>query len=1034
MSLEPYLVLTRYHLDQLGAKTISNLSDWQSYEDDSPEGDQTVFFRPALVRTQGSFAERLPDYDRRIRAYEERLARRRSDFRGFKYFQYITLLFTEYHLDRLTEDPEGYIHDLNVFLEELRAHNELPYSFTGFQLKDLRCSVFYLATGAGKTLLLHVHYWQILHYLTHGRHKEALAPKGSFGRILLLAPNEGLAEQHLRELEQSGIFAQRLTEVKHNPTSLFPHTVLVVDMPKLRGERAKDESEAEGIYYPSLGKANLVFVDEGHKGTAQKEGAWRKIREYLTEEGMLWEYSATFAQVLSKENQKIKYGKRILADYQYRYFYRDGYGKDFEPVNVTPGSLDEEEVENRLLAGGLFLYYRQLDLYMREKERVTDYGIRRPLWIFVGHTVVREAKGKLGQVEEDEPTLTDVAKVVRFLKRFLEETDWAIGLLYKVVHEEHYLGEGNPIASHLAVFQGRDPATLYREICQAVFGGIGSLELHMLPAKKEIGLKVSGGDRYFGLINIGNTEGFRKLLGRQMGLEPEENPLFVEENNGTIQARSLFAQINQETSPVNLLIGSRCFIEGWSTWRVSVMTLLNMGQGEGPQVIQLFGRGVRLLGKNQSLKRSGDLWISPLETLYVLGLRADYMEKFLSAIDKEEALEEGLVLDLEIAEEALGKPLPFIGAPDLKPEEHTFVLEAHEAYSPRVDLATKVTVLQRENDRISMKVLEKPEVRLTPQHVALLHWPHILARLRAYTRDKGYSGFSFDVAGLRAILERGFYTLYAENLDTPDTVEIATLSILRAYVDRFYRKKILELQTQSFRPEPFDPGKIELPRAYTVRAKKGSNILAQLKELQRDVCKWRQTAPTPLPRLYFDPKLVTMLYQPLVHKKLPEEVYVQPAPLETSEKEFLKELWEFWQEHREEYPRVCLYVMRNASRSGLGFHHRTGFYPDFVLWVERFDGWRIIFVEPHGMSREKHLDFNSKVEIFTQILPVLNARPDFQRERFELDGYFISDTPADGIPGADLYVQGANWEALAREKHVLAQERGWEANIRILID
>ena len=53
-----------------------------------------------------------------------------------------------------------------------------------------------------------------------------------------------------------------------------------------------------------------------------------------------------------------------------------------------------------------------------------------------------------------------------------------------------------------------------------------------------------------------------------------------------------------------MLIGSKKFTEGWSSWRVSSMGLMNIGRGEGPEIIQLFGRGVRLRGYNTSLKRS----------------------------------------------------------------------------------------------------------------------------------------------------------------------------------------------------------------------------------------------------------------------------------------------------------------------------------------------------------------------------------------------------------------------------------------------
>jgi hypothetical protein len=60
---------------------------------------------------------------------------------------------------------------------------------------------------------------------------------------------------------------------------------------------------------------------------------------------------------------------------------------------------------------------------------------------------------------------------------------------------------------------------------------------------------------------------------------------------------SLFGEIDRTGSRVNVLVGAKKFIEGWSSWRVSAMGLLNIGKGEGPQVIQLFGRGVRLKGK-----------------------------------------------------------------------------------------------------------------------------------------------------------------------------------------------------------------------------------------------------------------------------------------------------------------------------------------------------------------------------------------------------------------------------------------------------
>lgn len=117
-------------------------------------------------------------------------------------------------------------------------------------------------------------------------------------------------------------------------------------------------------------------------------------------------------------------------------------------------------------------------------------------------------------------------------------------------------------------------------------------------------------------------------------------------------AKSLFHTLNDKDSQLHILIGSRKFTEGWSSWRVSTMGLLNMGRGEGSQIIQLFGRGVRLKGRNYSLKRStpGErpkgLHLEKLETLNVFGVRADYMATFKQYLEDEGITPSDEILEL----------------------------------------------------------------------------------------------------------------------------------------------------------------------------------------------------------------------------------------------------------------------------------------------------------------------------------------------------------------------------------------------------
>ncbi len=94
---------------------------------------------------------------------------------------------------------------------------------------------------------------------------------------------------------------------------------------------------------------------------------------------------------------------------------------------------------------------------------------------------------------------------------------------------------------------------------------------------------------------------------------------------------------NKTDSKIKLLIGAKKFIEGWNSWRVSNMGLMNIGKSEGTQIIQLFGRGVRLKGKDMSLKREENpgIKLKILQTLSIFGLNADYIDSFLKSLPPE---------------------------------------------------------------------------------------------------------------------------------------------------------------------------------------------------------------------------------------------------------------------------------------------------------------------------------------------------------------------------------------------------------------
>jgi len=189
--------------------------------------------------------------------------------------------------------------------------------------EDLNKLAFWMATGGGKTLIMHANILQYRYYVKKNRkHRE-------LNRVILLTPNEGLSQQHLKEFQASGIEAEIFNKEGGN---LFTgHSVEIIEITKL-----KDEMGEKTVAIGAFEGNNLVLIDEGHRGAASgEEGAWMRYRNALCEKGFSFEYSATFAQAV-RGNPRLTslYSRCIISDYSYRYFYNDGFGKDYQILNL----------------------------------------------------------------------------------------------------------------------------------------------------------------------------------------------------------------------------------------------------------------------------------------------------------------------------------------------------------------------------------------------------------------------------------------------------------------------------------------------------------------------------------------------------------------------------------------------------------------------------------------------------------------------------------------------------------------------------
>jgi hypothetical protein len=202
------LILAPWALRQLGVEDFDRLSEMlraPEFEGWSEDGgskyvEQFIARIPAEHRSLSN--DQLRDYDTNIVGHWKHITRKRNLFGQTLYplyFQYLGLLLTEMYLDRYFQDSTALQTSLNTAIhaanEQLNARNQMERFTEG----DLNKIAFWMATGSGKTLLMHCHIRQYLHYLGKASKRKDL------NRIILLTPNEGLSRQHKEEFELSGI-------------------------------------------------------------------------------------------------------------------------------------------------------------------------------------------------------------------------------------------------------------------------------------------------------------------------------------------------------------------------------------------------------------------------------------------------------------------------------------------------------------------------------------------------------------------------------------------------------------------------------------------------------------------------------------------------------------------------------------------------------------------------------------------------------------------------------------------------------------
>ena len=949
---------------------------------------------PAVARVA---PDRLAEYDAAILDCSRRLRMTGEDGRTWKPHQYIALLFTEHYLRRYFDDLEALRADLNRSKRLQGLRLDLP----DYEPDDLRVLAFQSATGSGKTLLMHAH------VLQYRRHLERAG--GRLNNVVLLTPNEQMSTQHERDLRASGLRARRFSSGAAG--DLFS-PIEIIDLNKLAEKKG-----VKRVAVSDFGDDNLVLVDEGHLGASGK--VWRARRKELSRGGFTFEYSATFNQVTGGKDPDLlrAYGKCLLFDYPYRRFHADGYGKDYAILNLPGGAQDDNA--DAYLLGCLLTFHQQCRLWRERGARWRAFNPAKPLWVLLGKTVS-------GSSRADRATRSDVVRILNFLGWVLAHGDAVRPMIGRLLAGRSGLLDesGRDFFAGRLGHLPRDAGLVYADLLDTLFHGAGRLHVVYLTAGEgELHLRTADHDP-FGVVNVGDSAGLHKLL-----LEAGNPDFDVDREMGF--AKRLFADVDRPGSPVNVVVGARRFIAGWNSWRVSTMGLMHVGVGEGPEIIQMFGRGVRLQGWNTSLKRhreseaptppDGEM-LAELETLYIFGLRANYMRTFRELLRNEGVRAERETVSLPVT-------WNFARKTDLKlirlrddarydrsaerlvlpgPGEAGLPLVALDLYS-RLQSETSGAGGSREEAR-------KQRVSLAP-HAALFDAARVHERLLRRKRRRGWRNLAVGRRAVERLLRSGdWYELLlppersnpALFRDVRRLEEIA-LDLLTEYADRFWRRERRRWEHGRIEIVTLDEDDPNRVRSWELSVDARADTLV---EDARWLAGKLREGPLDDPKYWHGGLQVGVdrprahAYEPLLHVREDRVVTVRPVPLDENERRVVEGLERIARRGADCLRGRELFLIRNLTRGrGVSFFDDFGYYPDFIVWLKDGGGQHVLFLDPKGLSRFGARE-RRKVALHREIRE-LERRLHRDDPNLRLRACVLSVTPASAIDDGKRSV--ADW-------------------------
>jgi hypothetical protein len=913
-----------------------------------PEAQGKIEAYDEAILTDKKIVERI----KRLLASYNKLTKQHIKLR---FYQVLAIYYTEYFLDNWKHDPLK-----SLWKKKKKGKDEF-----------LNALAYWMATGSGKTHIMHLNILQMLE-----RNKNF-----SQYEIIFTTPGVDLIDQHEKDLKP--LFEALNRQYKNKINFIIDTTQTLVNKP----DDFFNAPVKKGVY-------RLILVDEAHIGlsSSQKdeEGQFKQLRSRLNKgNSFLFEYSATFHNI-GDDEMRGEYENTIVYDYNYDLFFHDGYGKDFWFKEVTQDEIaDEEEKYDDNLKENFETIEDKLQCWKdyHSQIRTNNSGsqpLLKPLIAFMGNTV-NENK------EDDEGSYSDIGKVIDYLARLTD----AQKIKFKETFNNQYSGK---------LILTRNPA-----------------------ADDEILLSYGNKEKYFGIVNVGNGLKFMNDFEHDKIIKSTGSKSIISKSN-------YFENIDDTTSSINVLIGSRKFAQGWNCYRLAVIGLINLGKSPGNMIIQIFGRGVRLYGlkndgKRKTIGHNEDYFtlkfkatdndkekeakaLRKLETLVVMSLKPSYLKTFTTRILEETKFENSFAIRVE------KNIIKLSDSTTIKFEEYKSKLPVQRISKKQIGYKR---IYISPDAKISYEFFDKGKKEtgeLKNFKIALDYRPdkvqggqeEILSDLKSfsenysefiskqsqklfiheYQADNQVEVYVKEIAGLRHPEMKDIFpfvssVIYKKKIEAHelDEIENANDKLYSDFTKKLHERvrRIINQSTYQF-DLPLEQANEDNQNGdfiYEYTVIKSYNAEAERKEDLKNEKKVIEEIKEQLKFNFTD----SHVYTPLLRDD-ESQFRVYPDALNGGEKKFMQDISDYVRHNHKKFKDYEVYLMRNVEslkRIGIFLEGEEAvFYPDFVLWMlhKKEDLIYVTFVDPKGQTGivdQTTLDNNEKIKIADKIncdiLPVI---------------------------------------------------------------